>query len=214
MGLSIYENAPSLLKSLDRQTSHGHRSIPARSASVENAPSDDEQLSKAPQHDDEDVYGPPLGSDDEEEASIERTSQSSDGEEAGRGDIRPTNFKVKGDMRSLPTRDTTDDDGFAPIRESVSAACSASQTKSPLRRSRRNGSDSTNSTPKKARLETSLVYKPKELDIFSIPAANPRKKPFIKYGSQSKSQGSRGSQSNSETSPVAVFRKSPQGMSL
>src|SRR5277367_3601204 len=101
VGLSIHENTPSLLKSLDRQTSHGQRSIPARSASVENAPSDDEQLSKAPQHDDKDVYGPPLGSDDEEEANIERTSQSSDGEEAGRGDIRPTDFKVKGDMRSL-----------------------------------------------------------------------------------------------------------------
>src|SRR5277367_383081 len=97
LGLSKYENAPSLLKSLNRRESHGQRPTPARNGSLELAASDTEKPSKGSQQADEDIYGPPLGSDDEEEANIGRTPQSSDEEEVGRGDIPPTNFKVKGD---------------------------------------------------------------------------------------------------------------------
>jgi hypothetical protein len=214
VGPSKHGNAPSLLMSLNRQEANGQRSIPARNASPELAPSENEQLSEATQNEDDDIYGPPLGSDDEEEGDIERMSQSSDEEEAGRGDIPPSNFKVKENICSSETRRSTTPDSFTQIREShASARCSNQQAKSsPLRRSRREVNESPSNTPKKPRLETSSVYKSKESDIFNILGSQTRKKAFQQYGSQSRSQGSRGSQSNSESSPKAIFKKPPKGM--
>lgn len=206
MGLNIYEKAPPLLKSLNRPEAHDQCSTPARNA-------EKEQPTKISDQDESFIYVQPL-SDDEEEAKNEHVAHSSDEEEASRGDIRPTNFKVKGNRGRQPTHSTTDDDGFAPVRESASTAHSKQQDKSsPLRRSRRNGSESANSTPKKARLETSFVYKPNELEIFCISAAKSYKKPPIKYGRQSRPQGFQGSQSNPKPSPKAAFKKPPQGTS-
>ncbi len=212
-GLNKYENVPPLLNSVNRPALRGQRSISARNASPEITPSVEEISSQVSEQDESSIFAEPV-SEDEEESYNERVSHSSDEEEAGRGDIPPTSFKVTGNIRSRPTRDTTDDDGFAPVRDSASAAYTASQIESPLRRSRRNGSESANITPKKAKLGTSSVYKVKELEFFNTKASNPRKRSLKTYGSQSKSQGSRGSQSNCESSPEAVFKKPPQSLSF
>jgi hypothetical protein len=182
------------------------------SFSVRKVSEGDKQPSQAPEQDENFIFAEPA-SDDEEETNNERMSQSSDKEEAGRGNIKPTNFKPKEKICGRPTRSTKDDDVFAPVRGNVSAARSEQQDKSsPLRRSRRNGSESANSTPKKARLETSSVSRTKEMTIF-ITASSKRKKPANKYSSQRKPQGSRCSQSNGESSPESVFKKPPHSTS-
>jgi hypothetical protein len=206
VGFSIYGNAPSFQKSLNRPEAHDQCSIPTRNA-------EEERHTKISDQDESFIYAQPL-SDDEGEAYNEHVAHISDEDEAGRGDIRPTNFKVKGDTSRRPTHSKTDDDSFAPIFESVSTARSEEQDKSsPLRRSRRHGGEPANSTPKKARLETGSAYKPNDWDFFGTLAAQSYKKPQIRYGSQSKSQGSRGSQSNPDSSPEAIFKNPPQGTS-
>jgi hypothetical protein len=212
--MSRYGRPPPLLKSLNRQETYGQSSILSGNASLELATSIDEQSYEVSNQDESFILAEPLSEEDEEEeeeAVNRHISHSSDDEEIGRGDIKPTIFEAKGSIRSQPTRNTTDDDGFGPIRDNALAGCSISQTKSPLRRPRRSCREFGNSTPKKPRLETSTIYKAKELDIFNMTFSKSRKRPFKTYGSQSKSQESRDSRSNGESSPEAVFKNPQKG---
>lgn len=207
VGISRYGKRPPLLKTLNRPETDGQPSIWSSNASLDLAPSDDKQCSD---QDENFIFAEPVSS-DEEEVSHGCVSYSSDEEDIGRGDIRPTNFKAMDDMCNGRTHTPTDSDGFGPIRDNFSAGRSMSHTKSPPRRSKRNCNESGNSTFKKAKLEMSAVHTPKELDMFNTKSTNTRVRSIRTYGSQSRSQGSRGSQSNGESSPGAVFKKSMQG---
>jgi len=214
LGMSRYGRPPPLLKSLNRPETYGQSSILSGNASLELATSIDEQSFEVSNQDESFILAEPLSEEDEEEeAANGHISHSSDDEEIGRGDIKPTTFEAKGSTRSQPTRNTTDDDGFGPIRDNAPAGCSISQIKSPLRRSRRSCREFGNSTPKKPRLETSTIYNAKELDIFNMTSSKSRKRPFKTYGSQSKSQESRDSRSNGESSQEAVIKKPQKGTS-
>lgn len=195
VGLS--KNAPPLLQSVDRRKTDGQAANSPRNASVKFATSKDEQSSNSFQEGDFDA--PPLSSDEEEE----------DG-----NDIKPTNFARRWEKCSLPTLSREDDD-FPPIRERhASDACSDPQVKSsPLRRSPPKGSDSAGNALKKARLETRPIPGANGLDIiFNTASSRSRKKALTTYGSQSKKQGPRGSQPNSNSSPDAAFKRPPTGI--
>jgi hypothetical protein len=198
---------PKLLQSLNCSETDVLPPSLNRNVSINDTPSANTKFSD---QDEGSILAEPLSS-DEEERNNGFISHSSDEEEAGRADIKPTNFKRGGDICTRATRDARDDDGFGPIRDNVLAASSKSQLESPLRRSRRNGSEPGNGTPKKAKLETSTAYKTKELAIFNMKPSNSRRKSIKTYSSQRKSEGSRGSQSAGESSPAAVFKYPPKG---
>jgi hypothetical protein len=198
LGISRNEPAPQLLRTVNRQKTDGESPSPARNASAKVAPIGDKQQPDALQEDEDFINAMPLSSDDED---------------VDKNDIKPTDFKRKGDKCSSPKR-STEDDGFPPIRGTqVSDACSSPHIKSSsLRRSPRKGGESAGNTPKKARLETDLEPRANESSIFRGAIAGYGKKPKSTYSKHIKKQVPRGSQSNNESSPEAIFKKPPKGL--